>query len=127
MRAPLLYLAVGMKRTGKSYRTMSILREMVGTLHRKVLIFDTQDEYSDRTAYPDIRSLAYNNVRTFTMHPEISIRRIPPFHFHGEEFTPDEKAKTVVHILTNFRNGVILLEDLNDYIYDYMPEDVVGK
>jgi hypothetical protein len=131
MRPPLLYLAVGMKRTGKSYQTMRILRQMVAQLHRKVLIFDTQNEYSDKVQFPDIRTLAHNQIALFTLHPEVSIRRIPPFHISGsrsgEEFTPDEKAALVVHILSYYRKGAILLEDLNDYVYDYMPQDIVGK
>lgn len=40
--------------------------------------------------------------------------------------TPDEKAMAVMHILSLFRNGLVLLEDINDYIGDHLPEDVVG-
>lgn len=127
MRPPMLYLGVGQKRTGKSKRTIDILRAMVRG-GRKVLIFDTQDEYGDRSLYPDIRTLPYNQVKLFAAHPEISIRRIPPFIMNtGEEMTPEEKERTVIHILRNYRNGALLLEDLNDYVYDYMPEDIVGK
>jgi hypothetical protein len=33
----------------------------------------------------------------------------------------------VSHILDNYTNGLLLLEDINLYIYDYMPQDIVGK
>ncbi len=125
-RAPYLYVVVGMKRTGKSKLTIDILRDMV-KIGRKSLIMDTQNEYSDRVLFPDIRTLPYNKVSLWTMHPEISIRRIPPFHFNGDEMTPDEKAQMVIHILRYIHNGTLLLEDINDYIYDYMPMDIVGK
>lgn len=127
MRPPLLYVGIGQKRTGKSKRTIDILRSMAAN-GRKVLIFDTQNEYSDRTLYPDIRTLPYTSVGLFSAHPEISIRRIPPFILHnGEEMTPDQKADAVLHILRYYRDGALLLEDLNDYVYDYMPGDIVGK
>lgn len=125
MRPPILYLAIGRKRSGKSRRTLEILRQYV-TLGRKCLIFDTQDEYVG-PEYMDIRTLSYTQVSLFSQHPEISIRRIPPFHFSGNEFTPDEKAVIVQHILNHFRSGLLLLEDINDYLYDYMPMDIVGK
>jgi hypothetical protein len=125
-RPPYLYVVVGMKRTGKSKLTIDILREMV-KIGRKSLILDTQNEYSDPALYPDIRTLPYNKVSLWTIHPEVSIRRIPPFHWNGDEMTPDEKAELVIHILRHIRNGTLLLEDINDYIYDYMPQDIVGK
>ena len=123
----MLYLGVGHKRTGKSWRTIDIARAMVRG-GRKVLIFDTQNEYADKVLYPDIRTLPYKQVALFSAHPEISIRRIPPFILEtGEEMTPEEKEKVVIHILRYYRDGVLLLEDLNDYVYDYMPSDIVGK
>lgn len=121
MRNPLLYVAVGMKGIGKSKRTMDILQEYLQLVRQRVLLVDTQDEYWQ------IRSLRYDQVSLFSQHPEITIRRIRPFKFNGDEMTPDEKAELTGHILNNYRNGMLVLEDINDYLYDYVPMDIVGK
>lgn len=125
MRKPMLYAAVGRKGSGKTTQTVKILRDYARS--RKVLIFDTQDEYSEMQKYPDIRSLSYDQVSVFSRHPEISIRRIPPFKFSGEAMTPDEKEALVLHILDHYRNGMLMLEDINNYIYDYVDSEIVGK
>jgi hypothetical protein len=129
-RGPMLVLVVGKKKIGKSWTTREVLNQYVagnpsaGTRGRKSIIFDTQNEYS---IYPEILALALNNIALFSVHPEISIRRIPPFKLRtGEVMTPDEKAQAVQHILSNFRNGLVVLEDINEYIGDHLPQDVVG-
>src|SRR5438128_319305 len=126
-RGPMLCLVVGKKKIGKSWTTREILNKYVagnpaaGNPGRKSIIFDTQNEYSQ---YPEIRALAINQIGLFTVHPEISIRRIPPFKLQtGEAMKPDEKARAVLHILSLFRNGLVLLEDINEYIGDHLPED----
>jgi hypothetical protein len=127
MRKPLLYVAVGMKGSGKSRRTITILRAYRDQYHRKVLLMDNQNEYSEKQHYPDVRTLGHNNIALFCAHSEISIRRIPPFKSNGEEMIPDEKAKMVLHILQYFHDGLLLLEDINDYVYDYVDPALVGK
>lgn len=131
-REPQLMLAVGRKGTGKTYTTMQLVRQYVrgnsvtGTPPRKVIIFDTNREYSDKIKYPDIQALALKHVRLFSVHPAIEIRRIPPIMPDGSEMTPDQKAWAVDYIMKNFYNGLVVLEDINSYIGDYMPMDVVG-
>ena len=98
----------------------------VGTPARKVLIFDANNEYSDKSLYPDIKSMDLGNVYRFTVHPRIEIRRIPPFLPNGQMMTPDQKASAVLYILEHYNNGMLLLEDINNYIGDHLPTDVVG-
>ena len=131
-REPLLYVAIGRKGIGKTVTTMQKLRKYVagdpanGVAPRRVLIFDANNEYSDKEKYPDIKSMDLGNVYKFSMHPKIEIRRIPPFLPNGNEMTPDQKASAVLYILQYYRNGLLLLEDINNYIGDYLPSDVVG-
>lgn len=129
-RSAKLQIVIGGKGKGKTTVTKKFLRQYVagnpatGAHGRKVIIIDTQHEYSME---PDIKALAINQISLFAVHPEISIKRIPPFKLQtGEEMTPDEKADAVVHVLKKFRNGLVVLEDINEYISDYMPTDVVG-
>lgn len=131
-REPKLIVATGKKGVGKSFLTMQYIRKYVrpnpavGWVGRKALLYDVNNEYNDQTKFPDIKALSLNDVAKYSAHPKIEIRRIPPFFRTGEEMPPDVKAKAVLHILLNFRNGLILLEDINNYISDFMPKDVVG-
>lgn len=40
--------------------------------------------------------------------------------------TLDDVANTLFIILETFRNGLLLVEDINKYISDTMPNDLVG-
>lgn len=131
-REPKLIVATGKKGVGKSFKTMEFIRKYVqpnlstGWPGRKALLYDVNNEYNDPSKFPDVRALSLNDVAKYSAHPKIEIRRIPPFYRTGEEMPPDVKSKAVLHILLNFRNGLVLLEDINNYISDFMPKDVVG-
>lgn len=131
-REPKLIVATGKKGVGKSFLTMKFIRKYVtpnpsaNWPGRKALIFDTNNEYDDQSKFPDIKKLSLNDVAKYSAHPKIEIRRVPPFYRTGEEMPPDIKCKAVLHLLLYFRNGLILLEDINNYISDFMPKDVVG-
>jgi hypothetical protein len=56
----------------------------------------------------------------------IEIRRIRPFLDNGKKMTLDDIANTLFLILENYRNGLLLIEDINKYISDTMPNDLVG-
>jgi hypothetical protein len=56
----------------------------------------------------------------------IEIRRIRPFLDNGKKMTLDDIASTLFIILETFRNGLLLVEDINKYISDTMPNDLVG-
>lgn len=124
-RSAELVVVIGQKEIGKSTTTLKFLRNYVNiSPKRKVLLMDAQDEYCN---YPDIKTLPLNNIGLYSVHPTIEIRRILPYKASGAEMTPDEKAKVVLHILNNYKNGLLLLEDINNYIFDYMPGDVIGN
>lgn len=133
MRQAKLIVVVGQKEIGKTRTTIEFLRKNAkgdparGIPGRKVLIFDTQNEYNNKEWYPDILTLPLNKVSLYSVNYELNIRRISPFKSNGEEMTPDEKCTVVLHILQFYTNGILLMEDTNDYIYDNMSQDIVGK
>lgn len=128
-REPILTIVIGRKRVGKSYITMQVLRKLAkgdpgnGTPPRKVLIFDTNKEYSNER---DIKLLALKDVALFSRHSKVEMRRVQPVLPTGVDMTPDQQVVAVLHILNNYKNGVLLLEDINSYIGDYVPGDAVG-
>jgi len=120
-REPKLLVAVGKKGVGKSYTTKIMMQQYAyANPRRRVLILDVNDEYSD------IKAIRINDVSLFSVHPMIEIRRIRPFLDNGKRMTLDDIASTLFIILETFRNGLLLVEDINKYISDTMPNDLVG-
>ena len=125
-REPKLLVGIGRKGSGKSYTTRKMIDQYVmgnpskGVPGRKVLILDVNDEYYD------IKAIRIQDVTLFSVHPMIEIRRIRPFLDDGRKMTLDDIAQTLFICLETFRNGLLLIEDVNKYISDTMPNDLVG-
>lgn len=126
MREPKLLVAVGKKASGKSYTTMKLMQNYAmgnpakGVPPRRVLIIDVNDEYFN------IKAIRIEDVPIFSIHPIVEIRRIRPFLDNGQKMSLDDIANTLFTILQTFRNGLLLVEDINKYISDTMPNDLVG-
>lgn len=126
MREPKLGVAVGKKGVGKTYTTNIMLQQYIkgnpaaGVKPRRALILDVNDEYEE------IRALKLSDVMKFSVHQKIEARRIRPFHDDGRRMTSNEIADTLFFILNTYRGGLLLIEDINRYISDYLPNDLVG-
>lgn len=126
MREPLLGVAVGKKGVGKTFTTNKVIRQYVtgnlasGILPRKVLIMDVNDEYTEYSG------IALRDIMRFSVHPIVEVRRIRPFHANGRKMTLDDLAQTLNYILEVFSGGLLLIEDINRFTSDYMPQDLMG-
>jgi len=123
-REPKLLVAVGKKGVGKSFTTEKMIKQYVAgspkSPPRRVLIIDVNDEYFN------YKAIRLGDVGLFSMHPIVEARRIRPFLDNGKKMTLDEVANALFFCLENFRNGLLLIEDVNKYISDTMPNDLVG-
>jgi hypothetical protein len=125
-REPKLGVAVGRKGCGKTYTTNKMIRQYIqgnpnkGIPGRRALILDVNDEFED------IRALKLSDVMRFSAHPKIEARRIRPFHDSGVRMTITEIQETLFKILNDYRGGLLLIEDVNRYVSDYLPNDLVG-
>lgn len=132
MRDSLLYGVVGKKKIGKTVQTMNILRDCVkgdpaaGIRGRPVLIVDPTNEYSDKSKYPDIRALALEHVPAFAQRHYPEIRRIAPIHNDGSKMSLADLGQVLGFVAQNYYNGMLLVEDINKYISDNMPQDIIG-
>ncbi len=124
-----LAVAVGRKSSGKSYTTEKMIWQYVqgnpvngiATIPpRRVLIIDVNDEYSN------IKAIRVEDVALFSVHPIIEVRRIRPYLPDGRKMTLDDVAAALLVILDTFHNGLLLVEDINKYVSDAMPNDLVG-
>ena len=124
MREALLGVAIGKKGIGKSYTTEQIISAYIkggkNTKPRRALILDVNDEYTD------IKAIRLSDVPLFTFHPKIECRRVRPYNEDGSKMTLKEVADTLWYILTHYKGGLLLIEDINKYIGDYLPNDLVG-
>jgi len=126
MREPQLGVAVGKKGVGKTFTTTAIIDQYVngnallGIKPRKVLILDVNDEFSK------IKSISIENVSKFSVNHYVEARRIRPFRNDGKKMALDEITHTLSIILETFRGGLLLVEDINKYISDSMPNDLIG-
>jgi len=119
-----LGVAVGKKGIGKTYQTTEMMKSYVrggnGIKPRRVLILDVNDEFEE------FRAMSLKDVEIFSIHPRVEIRRIRPFKDDGTRMTLRDIADALYLILEKYRGGLLLIEDINKYISDHLPNDLVG-
>lgn len=108
----------GMTEVGKTYRTAREIEDYlqtdtkIGRKGRKVLIFDVngEDEYSkyDRID-PD-------QIKSFTKQQVVEGRRFVNVKANRDLMTLPEIHEMVTTAINNFRNGLIVLEDIDKYM-----------
>ncbi len=126
-REPILMAGCGRKGVGKSHKTMEYIRDYVNkSPRRKALIFDVNNEYSDKAKFPDISTIAIANIKEYANQRRPEIRRIAPFFDDGRKMTLNDMAELLKWLVRNYYNGLLLIEDVNKYVADTMPGDLIG-
>jgi hypothetical protein len=124
MREALLGVAVGKKGIGKTYTTLQIINSYIkGSLSvkpRRALILDVNDEFEE------IKAIRLSDVALFTYHPKIECRRVRPYNEDNTKMTLSQVAEALWHILGVYKGGLLLIEDINKYVGDYLSNDLVG-
>lgn len=128
--------AAGKRGCGKSVETIRMIDEYVMgnpalKVHpRRALIFDVNDEFSDFWYYDNphrrIPAISIKDIEKFSIHPKIEVRRIRPFWDDGRRMTLDDMGEVLTIILDTYRNGLLLVEDINKYVSDSLKTDLVG-
>lgn len=123
-RQPMLTIVCGETGVGKTFRNRNEVRHYLkdnpatGKTGRKVLAFDTNDDdYTQfKTVSPD------------QLHKLIAKRprRIRPFNQDGSPMGKEDKKEVVKKILKYFRNGLILLDDIDDYMTGEKGQDMIS-
>ena len=138
-RQPIVMVACGRRATGKTVETIKTCYQLAsgnpteGIPAKKVLIFDANNEFGDFeltlngvTQRHKILTLDISQLHIFC-HPTypVQIRRITPF-INGQPMSLDEMADTLEKIIKEFKNGCLLVEDINLYINDNVKADIIG-
>ena len=129
-REPCLTIAAGQKGVGKTYTSLiNEIEPTVAVLGRPVLIFDTNNEY------PQYKAILPKDVGNFTA-PEIRrVLRILPTKkikkgnkmvWQYREMSLEEKAEMLMFLLKNFYNGLLVVEDMNNYVINTRVAGIVS-
>ena len=90
----------------------------VGKKGRKVLAFDTNDD-----DYPKFRTVNPNHLKKLT---KISARRIRPFNSDGTPMDNDGKKEVITKIMKSFKNGLVVLDDIDHYMTGAKGQSMIG-
>ena len=122
-REAMLLVSVGAKQTGKTYQNLYVIKDYVrdklstGVRGRKVLIFDTNGEYTqesfERAGIKNfqVKKIAPKDVVAFSKSKIVEARRIDV-----RTLEVDEKLETLRYVIQNFKGGMLVLEDINSYV-----------
>ena len=126
-REPLKKVSVGGTGAGKTFQNMKFIKEVYSNPKnphaRKSLIYDTNLEFKD------ITPIAPEDIPLFNRQKKIEIRRVLPLNIQtGKELGMDEKYDLLCEIIDNyqFRNGLLYLEDINNYVTNTHSKHLVN-
>ncbi len=132
-----MILVAGRKGVGKTYETLrriaSYLRPTFQRQGRKVLIFDTNNEFGNvkkdhnNPAFPNIGLIKLSQVPAFSAVTKPVAKRVSVFKDNGQKMSLKEMSQALGYILDHYRNGLLLIEDINKYISDSLPMDLIGS
>lgn len=140
-REATLGIAIGMKGVGKSYSTLEMIQGVLKPRYskggellakgRKVLILDVNNEFGDvqndqNPKFAHIRAIRLQDVKKWCYNGIIEARRVAPFKEGGQTMTLREVADALGVILENFKNGLLLIEDITKFVSDSLPNDLIG-
>lgn len=127
MREALLDVVVGGRGIGKTHLTKKIIDLIVKgnkyTRAKKVLIMDVNNEYSEYKTLKCDRT----NILRFMFQKKIQARRIIPFDENSNSKSTNEIINDLIIVLDTFRNGALILDDINKYQTDSLKGDLIGK
>ncbi|MDW3191937.1 MAG: hypothetical protein R8G66_06220 [Cytophagales bacterium] len=123
-RQPMIMLICGMMGVGKSYRNHQEFKQYMtdnpqtGKVGRKILAFDTNDD-----DFPDWKTVSPDHIKALT---KVSPRRIRPYNKDGSPMDDDQKREVVDKIMRYFKNGLIVLDDIDNYMVGAKSQSMIG-
>ena len=123
-RQPMVILVCGETGVGKTYRNKAEIKRymrddpVTSKKGRKVLAFDTNDD-----DYPEFRTVSPDHLKALT---KVSARRIRPFNKDGTVMDDEQKREVVEKILKYYRNGLIVLDDIDHYMTGAKGQSMIG-
>ncbi|EDP94660.1 hypothetical protein KAOT1_00250 [Kordia algicida OT-1] len=117
-------LVCGETGVGKTYRNKQEIKHymmdnlLLGKKGRKVLAFDTNDD-----DYPSFRTVSPNHLGKLT---KVSARRIRPFNTDSSPMDNNDKKEVITKIMKYFKNGLVVLDDIDHYMSGAKGQSMIG-
>ena len=130
-RQPQIIIACGKRGSGKSLTTIEAIFDYVKVHNRPALIFDVNDEFGS-FEYKDgrqwsIKSMPLSYVAEFSNRRIAEVRRIRPYWDNNVRMTINDMSAALGTILDSYKDGLLLVEDINKYTSDSMKRDLIGS
>ena len=129
-----LMICAGIQGVGKTYQNMHVIKDYVKDKFynkvkgRKCLIFDTNGEYTtSQFSRNDIsgfepKRIALSDISAWCRTENKECRRVD-----AKNLGIKEKKEAIEYMIKNYRNGMLVLEDINTYILNVtFMEQIVG-
>jgi hypothetical protein len=133
-RAAGMMVTTGVQGVGKTYQNMYIIKSYVADKFfnkvrgRKCLIMDTNGEYTkEQFSRNDIedfnpKMIALRDIPEWSLSNMVECRRID-----AKNLSIPEKKKVLEYIIRYYKNGLLVVEDINTYILNVTHmEEIVG-
>ena len=120
----MLMVVIGETQVGKTKRNLDEIYAYVldnpitGKKGRKVIPFDTNDD-----DYTMFKTVSLDHLQDFK---KVEVRRIRPINRDGSSMSEKQKQEVVKKILKDFRNGLIVLDDIDNWMTDNKGRDLLS-
>jgi RecA/RadA recombinase len=126
-----LTVVCGRRGSGKTNLTLQQLYRAVKA-GRKALIFDPTDEFRSYIFRPgepphSIKPIFIKDIPRFTASNVAEIVRIRPFLDDSTKMSTDDMQEVLIKILSVYKNGILLIEDINKYVPDNASNGLIGS
>jgi len=122
-RQPLILVVCGMKSIGKTHYSVEEIDKYVNGTHdrspRKALILD----FSEDDMYDKYSAVHPQYVRALK---ESRGRRILPYEMGGKPYTLDKMKDVAEYVIFNYKDGLLVLEDIDKYLYGNQGRSLIG-
>lgn len=129
-----MMICAGIQGVGKTYQNMHVIKDYVKDKFynkvkgRKCLIFDTNGEYTasqfsrNDISNFDPKRIALSDIPAWCRTENKECRRVD-----AKNLGIKEKKEAIEYMIKNYRNGMLVLEDINTYILNVtFMEQIVG-
>src|ERR1700741_3496476 len=124
-RQPLLTVVCGMKGVGKTWQSLKDIDRYVvdnprnGKKGRKALILD----FNNEEAYQKYKACLPKYIKNLA---EARARRVPPFDESGKQYDLEKMKVVAEYTIFNFKNGLLVLEDIDKYMVGAKGKSLIG-
>ena len=128
MRQPKLIAVTGKKGIGKSVKTLTDLFSKYSN-NRKILLIDVNSEYGNfhtGSKIFKVKRIGLKDIALFSNHPVIEPRRLVLQNQDGTYMDFEQKEAAICQAIETFRNGCLVIEDLNTVFGDSLPVRISG-